>query len=364
MQLASANLIDRVYEAALLPDQWPSALDAVADLVSGFGAVLLVTDTKKISRWVSSDTMNPIVVDWINGNWPAKTQRTSRMVSKQHAGWINDLDVYTQEELDVQEDQLNFLRPRGLGRGAGTFIPLPSGETAVFSLERRFELGAYTSEEMARLDSARPHLARAALLAARMQLERARSAVAALGMLGLPAAVVRASGQVVASNPLLDTVSSHVSPTAFGGLALTNQKSNALLLATLGSLETSKGAGSIALPARDATSAAVLHVVPVRGLARDIFGSSSAILIITPIDATAPPSVGLLQALFDLTPAEARVAARLSAGDTIQTLAEALEVSPQTIRAQLRSIFAKTGIGRQADLINLLARTTIIRSEN
>jgi DNA-binding CsgD family transcriptional regulator len=358
----STSVYDQIYEAAFLPEQWPQALDAVSKLVLGFGAALLVNDTKKISRWVASDRMRPVIADWISEAWPTKTQRTSRMIAKQHAGWIRDLDVYTQEELDVQEDQLKFLRPRGLGRGAGTFIPLPSGEAAVFTIERRYELGSYRSDEMARLDEARPHLARAALLAARMNLEKARSIVATLEMLGLPAAVIRANGHVVAGNTLLETVSAQVLPTAFGGLALANRPSNDLLVATLASLEEFRGVGSIALPAIEATPAAVLHVVPARGLAQDIFGGSTVVLIITPVSAAAPPTVGLLQVLFDLTPAEARVAARLSTGETIQTLAAALSVSPKTIRVQLRSIFAKTGTGRQTDLVNLLARTTIIRS--
>lgn len=65
---------------------------------------------------------------------------------------------------------------------------------------------------------------------------------------------------------------------------------------------------------------------------------------------------GALRQLFGLTPAEARIALAISNGCTIGEIADATALSRNTIRTQLRSIFAKMGVKRQAALI----RTVLI----
>ncbi len=52
-----------------------------------------------------------------------------------------------------------------------------------------------------KLDELRPHLARSALMSARLQLERARIASETLASLGLPALVINEHGKVLAANP-------------------------------------------------------------------------------------------------------------------------------------------------------------------
>ena len=54
--------------------------------------------------------------------------------------------------------------------------------------------------------------------------------------------------------------------------------------------------------------------------------------------------------LFDLTPAEARVAAAIAEGSDLKTLSERLCLSVETVRAQLKSVFRKTGTRRQNEL--------------
>jgi DNA-binding CsgD family transcriptional regulator len=43
-------------------------------------------------------------------------------------------------------------------------------------------------------------------------------------------------------------------------------------------------------------------------------------------------------------------------GDTLAEAAEALGIAKETARSRLKSIFARTGVARQADLILLLSR--------
>jgi DNA-binding CsgD family transcriptional regulator len=58
--------------------------------------------------------------------------------------------------------------------------------------------------------------------------------------------------------------------------------------------------------------------------------------------------------LYGLTSAEARVASRLARGETLDEIADALDVSRATVRSQLQQVLAKTGTHRQADLVRVL----------
>jgi DNA-binding CsgD family transcriptional regulator/PAS domain-containing protein len=63
----------------------------------------------------------------------------------------------------------------------------------------------------------------------------------------------------------------------------------------------------------------------------------------------------MLVEVYQLTDAEARLAKALSGGHSIESAASLLGVQPATIRSQLKSVFRKTGVSRQQDLVRLLA---------
>jgi len=74
--------------------------------------------------------------------------------------------------------------------------------------------------------------------------------------------------------------------------------------------------------------------------------------------AGAIPNLWLSQ-LFGLTPAESSVTNWLVSGRTIDEYAQDRGVSPATVRSQLKTVLAKTGMSRQAQLVAALARLPI-----
>ena len=69
----------------------------------------------------------------------------------------------------------------------------------------------------------------------------------------------------------------------------------------------------------------------------------------------APPK-SVLRRVFELTPAEARLAQKLACGDSLEQVAQSLDVKMTTARSQLAAIFAKTATCRQAQLVAILSR--------
>lgn len=64
--------------------------------------------------------------------------------------------------------------------------------------------------------------------------------------------------------------------------------------------------------------------------------------------------------ILDLTPAEAAMTRRLAAGLSLEDAAIALDISRNTARAHLRSIFSKNGITRQTELVRMVLNSAAI----
>jgi DNA-binding CsgD family transcriptional regulator len=90
-------------------------------------------------------------------------------------------------------------------------------------------------------------------------------------------------------------------------------------------------------------------------------GGRRAALWILNTTAPAQPSEELLAALFGLSRAEARLAIGLLMGRSASEYARQAGVGVATIRSQLHSIFSKTGVRRQAQLVALLSKVPVLQ---
>jgi DNA-binding CsgD family transcriptional regulator len=79
-------------------------------------------------------------------------------------------------------------------------------------------------------------------------------------------------------------------------------------------------------------------------------GQNLACLAIVDPNRQSTPAPEVLMELFGLTQAEARVALQIGAGKSVNEIAEDSGVKVGTIRSQVISIFAKTGLNRQQDV--------------
>ena len=66
-----------------------------------------------------------------------------------------------------------------------------------------------------------------------------------------------------------------------------------------------------------------------------------------------------LREWFGLTPAEARVALAVTDGLSVKEIAERSASSSETVRNQLKTVFSKVGVHRQAELVRLLLGSAI-----
>jgi DNA-binding CsgD family transcriptional regulator len=211
-----------------------------------------------------------------------------------------------------------------------------------------------TRKGMIRLQS---HMAPARVPTDQHSLECARAAVLAFDLIGLAAAALGRTGRPIAVNQRFELLAP---PTAKGQghLHLVSADTDIVFGYSWRDLATKAGCDDACLlpvPAADGRPPLILHVMAVRGAARDRLPGVHAILVAAPVAARDVPPVAILQGLFQMTPAEARVAHGVAQCQTVGDIADSFGLSPETVRSQLKSALAKTGVARKLDLAVVLA---------
>lgn len=120
------------------------------------GGGFLFTANRQVITWTASASLQAGMRAFVAGDFYTRGLRARRAIASGHSGFLREHDIYTDDQLAVDPIYRELLWPAGLGWAAGTAIRLPTGDELFLRIERE-----------------RPHLARAALMLARLQLERA-----------------------------------------------------------------------------------------------------------------------------------------------------------------------------------------------
>lgn len=358
-------LVDRIYESAMNPSLWMDVMGRLAQIAGAEGTMLVATSPNITglapgrAQWIATPGIHDAVQTWLNNErWIRLNIRGERLMKIREPRWLTDHDGLTQEEIDTHPYYTEFVRPRGLGWSVGTAIRSSGEDLLVFSIERAHTKGPVERDSVAQLDLLRPSLARAALLSAHLGLERARASVETFEMIGIPAAAVDTRGRVIAANRRFEDCRPTIRIGAFDAVNFADAAAQALFARTVATAgpTPSSTATSCSFAVRDvrAETAYVMHLIPLRRSGLDAFTHASWVLFGTPVTQAEPFADAVLQSLFDLTAAEARVARLVARGLPSQTICSRLRIKPSTFRVHLKSIFSKTGTGRQSEIVGLL----------
>jgi DNA-binding CsgD family transcriptional regulator len=351
------EIIDRIYECAVLPEGWPALLGELADIAGARTGFWLIGRGRAYDFFAAStDIATEFPRPLQEGDRLSETERLRSGLAKEPAGFFRELDYYDETAPPADPLYRYILYPPELGWAAMTAIDLPTGDSFAISLERDRDRGPVSLSAIRELNELRPHLARTAVLSARLQLARVRITGQTLAAIALPALVLDGGGKVLAANDLIEAMTGYVRWRAFGRVSFNDRRAEKLLREAVetGRLETAPGILSFPVRDTDSASVSVAHLIPIRRSARDVFALCSVILILTPVALPDGPPVALIRSLFDLTAAEARVARALAAGQTVEAIAATRGVSLNTIRTHVRGVLEKTGFNRQAEVVALL----------
>lgn len=355
-----ADAVGMLYEAAALPELWPGAISRLAG-IAGCSGGLLFTHSEAGTNWVACEVFSPVFQRFMDEGWMQRNARMAGLVAHGGTGFVSDHDLFSDEELAATALYRDFLLPQGYGWGTATHVRAASGDNIVFTLERAFDQGPVSRREIEVLDGIRPHLARATILASKLRLQRAEASLASFEAVGAPAALVGSGAVILATNPSFDGLVGQIVARSRGKVALADERANALLQTALAQLrdDALSDQRSIAVPSRDENPAFIMHVMPIRRQARDVFSRSEAMLVVTTSDRSLHVGVSILCELYDLTRTEAATANALLEGATVDQIATARGVGRETVRTQVKQVLGKTGASSQADFIRRLAPLSV-----
>lgn len=341
---------DDIYQAAFFPENWPKVLDRISRAIGADGALLANVSDASLP-WIASEGVAELFADFFREGWAYDNARTHALVTIPHRGFMSDADRLSEEWMAAQAIYRDFLWPRGFGYAAATIVDTPGPASSIaVSIEKRRALGPVSMEDIAFLDTLRPHLSRAAVLASRLEFARIEAAMQALRIAKIPAATIQSDGRVVATNELFETYA-HAMPIGARDMIRFAHPAADGFYRTLRAPGGRQRGKSVPLPATENTPAAILHFVPISGLAREVFLRASYFLLVTPVDRSQIPSADLVSGLFDLTATESRIAERLIRGEVISEIANGETSSVETVRTHVKSILGKAGMGSQRDFV-------------
>ncbi|WP_044552341.1 helix-turn-helix transcriptional regulator [Mesorhizobium japonicum] len=350
-------IIDRLYEAATIPEKWGGrgVLETLAHLCGCTdGAIMSVRD-HTLAGWTANENAFPKLVVYLRDNWLAKNpyvQSAERLRRFSQPRFVLDTEVMSAREMEESHYYQNFMRPYGMYWHAGTNIMSPNGDTVKFSIHRSFDAGPLDPSLVDRLTWLRPHIARACTLTARLRFAQLHAAVEVLNSVGLPAAALR-DGRLVLANSLFEKLVPDVAKDRRSRLTFQQASADKRWASILDKPAAFRN-GTFPIASTEEHPMFIVHVLPVAGAGRDIFPVADSLMIFASSQTSQKIAPEILLSLFDFTPAEISITNSILSGASLEEIARARRVSIDTVRVQLKAIFAKTGTHRQTELVKLL----------
>lgn len=254
----------------------------------------------------------------------------------------------------------DILRPFDIFHSFGFLLENLDGAVSAVSVSRSHRAGSYSSSEFKLAKRLLPHLRNVHAI----QKALADSSISGVNALQRAIWVLGGSGQVCGRTDLARSNASIATAMMERGGRLwpTHPRDRSPLAASIEQVLAGLPHARIPLRDKAGTPRYIAHIHHCR---REAFltwlltDPPTAIVILNPLNCTAVDLEPMLRHLYGLTTAECRVAARLLELESIQLAAAALCRSEETVRCQLKAIFAKMGVNSQVRLLRLLYALTV-----
>ncbi|MBL8553298.1 MAG: hypothetical protein JNL41_03395 [Phenylobacterium sp.] len=356
---AASQAIDA---APFADDGWQDALRLTAESCGGWVAQLLgITDRLEV-RWnwqsglalEASADFERRMADNPQVNPRASIVSTRAMIIRTDESFIEDADRHRNAFYREFYDPLDVSHV-----GIVKLATRQADTNSVLAVLRTGARGAMEARDLEVMSALIPRWDAAVRVNAALEGEAATLVASGLEALSTPAFVLNRFGRMVALTAAGETVLMRGSPLRLnrsGGLSAT-EPSNALRLRkALDAVLSLADAVIRPVILQDADGPIVAEIARLpRGL-HDTGQGAAAILILARQTRSASQVMELLREAYGLTTAEAEVAVALLAGRAMEEIASLRRVRVQTLRNQLKSIFARLGVSSQAQLVAKLSR--------
>ena len=354
--------VQGLYDAVVMPETWPVALQAFARATNSVGCLFYPQDqAQALVHLPVSPDMQDFIAAYVNEGWHLQDVRAKRGWPQATAGKVvfTDDDITTAEERQSSPYFQEFHRNWNLPNWAAIAFVADGGLWCVPLL--RSERQGPVSKAQARLLAATSsHLGRVVELTKLLDGRRICEHLELLHRSKRAAALIDWRGNVSGLTPAAEALLGNDLSVRAGRLIAREPNSNAslqrLIAAAAVNGSTDAAAGTVVAIARPQRRPILVRAVSLAGALTDVFGQARGLLLFEDLEEKKRPTAELLRGLFGVTPAEARLLVEMASGDAVELAADRLEISTGTARNQLKSAYHKVGVHKHSELVALLSR--------
>lgn len=371
------KLVGLIYEGPLEPRPWQSALPFLRELLDAQVASLVLRPPAENDRGVILNSVR----DGADGeaaladsnDWEVTAYREQFFALDPFINLPLDKvvalqDILDDAELEASDYYRHYLQPVDLFHILGVDTAEPEGMVARLRLSRRRQDPAFQRADRRLLERLTPHLRRAIQIYARLSRTTSERNLyaGAVDQLAVATIILDEQGRLLNTNALAKSLLEERSGIGLKDqhLQISGRDHNRRLQAALAEVLQAQQRGeasvvrALRVPREDGRASLGLVMRPIPSSEwGEGQGSPCAAVFISDPELRESASQQTLGELFGLTPAESNLAILLSRGLSLAEVSEAQNISQHTARAQLKSIFAKTGASRQAELVRLVLKS-------
>lgn len=374
------RLVQLIYLGATEPQPWQSALPALREIMDAQVASLVLRPPSVNDRGVilnsvrpesSRDEQPPVLAD--QSDWEVTAYREQFFSLDPFVNLPLDQvtaleDILPDAQLQTSEYYLQYLQPVDLFRILGVDTAEPGGMLARLRFSRRASEPCFSQRDRRLLTLLTPHLRQAIQIYAKLNRMTSERDVyqGAVDQLSVATIILDEHGRLLNTNAVASALLTEANGLCRSGqhLQIEDRSINRKLQEALISIIRAQQSGetsvvrALRIPRTNgkADLGLVIRPAPASEWSEGQSSPCAAVFISDP-ELREPASRQILAELFDLTPAETNVAILLSRGLSLAEVAQAQNISRHTARAQLKAIFSKTGVSRQAELVRMVVKS-------
>jgi DNA-binding CsgD family transcriptional regulator len=361
-------LIGATYDAALDPQLWPNVLAQAAAFVGGISACLYAKDAAARSGNIFYDdgVISRRFIELYFTRYVKLDPVTTGHFFAQLDEPLATADLIAYDEFLETRFYKEWAKPQQLVDHVSVVLDKAATSVALFGVFRHEREGIVDAETRRRMKLIAPHVRRAVLIGRAIDLKAVEAASLAETLDSLSAGLflVDRQGRVIHANAAGHALlaAGDVLANVGGRLAACDASTDRLLheiFTAAGEGDIAMGSKGIAVPLIGRNNVPyVIHALPLTSGARRHGGrtyAAAAALFVHKAALQTPSAPEAIARAFGLTPTELRVLLALVEVGAAPAVAEALGVSTETVKTHLGRLYQKIGVGRQADLVKVVA---------
>ena len=351
---------NRLGEAVLDPALWPVLMQDICSASGAMGACMLQSDVRTPDVPMT-ESAREYFKSYFDNRYNENDIRAARAVPLLLGGRqvVSDQDIFRSETEMLRDPLYAHLNGHGLRWFAAVGFFAGSALWG-FSIQRTLGEGAFDETEKAALAGLSQRLTETATLSTAVGRGALSGITNALAFIKRAAIALDRFGSVVDVNPIAEAALGADIRIVGQRLVLGDRRAQVAFNHFLDRLRTASDVDALAVAPivvrRAGKLPVVIRILPVDGAARSPFLGARAILILSGFDEGGAEQLTMLRQAFGLTSSEARIAACLAGGKSLEEAAQEMAIAQETARSHLKAVFRKTDTHRQGELIALVSR--------